>query len=66
MPVITSVHVYFQNGVTLGELREFVETAERIGAEADETVLQTDDNGTHTGLEAFGAISYDPAANSIS
>ena len=63
MSVITSVHVFFQNGATLGEMRAFVTAAERIGTKDSEDVVNVNSNGDIIGLEAVGAASFDPDGN---
>ena len=56
MPLLVTVALGLTEAATLRELKQFVERAERIGADLDTDVRKHDDNGDLVELEAIGGL----------
>jgi hypothetical protein len=56
MPILVTVSVHLADSVTLRDLRQFVETAERNGADLDADLREYDENNDLVGLAAVGEL----------
>jgi hypothetical protein len=56
MSILVTLSVNLAESVSLRELREFVDTAERHGADSDMDLREYDENGDLIGLAAVGQL----------
>jgi hypothetical protein len=56
MPILVTLSVNLAESVSLLELRQFVDTAERHGADFDVDLREYDENGDLVGLAAVGQL----------
>ena len=59
MSILVTVSVNLADSVTLRDLRQFVEAAERNGADPDLDLREYDDNDDLVGLSAVGEVEAD-------
>jgi hypothetical protein len=59
MPVVMTLSVNLAESVSLRELRQFVDMAERNGADLDADLREYDDNNELVGLAAVGKLDSD-------